>query len=382
MKQLLVVVLTLFFLAALACDSEGTNVSGNGDGDDVAEGGGDDTPGGGSEDGGADTEPVDDGPPFDDTLAWKVLNPGEKEMWNAMTGIANEDGSYSVFVAGGFGAVMWYNSQSGKWHHINLAQSEEVKSIWAASEDYIAVAGEDGLLKRYYDYSGAGTLEWYNDDLSSGLNSTLESLHGHDKDNLWAVGEAGGVLQLSGDAWKKWSPAEMGVSDSPPPDFNAVLALGPDKALITGDGLIVEYNAGTFTVNDTEFADYKLRVLHMAPDAIWMGADKGSLFKQLPDGTFEKHVANVYSQFRTLWSSPEGVVYAAGSQNPNIWSYDGNADDSWDFLEVASPKFIEDSYPDHLVDPASRITGIWGTGGQNIYACSKEKQVLHYAVHK
>jgi hypothetical protein len=380
MKQLFTSALALFFLSAMACDTEGTNISGNGSDSDIASNGKDVVRGGD-----ASTEEIateDPGPPFNDTLAWKVLDPGEIEMWNTMTGILNDDGSYSVFVGGGFGAVMWYTSAAKKWHHINLAQSVEVKSIWAASEDYIVIAGEDGLLKRYFDFSGSGSLEWYNDDLSTGLSTSLESIHGHDKDNIWAVGEAGGVLQFNG-SWKKWTPAEVGVPDSPAPDFNAVLALGPEKALIAGDGILVEYSAGTFTVNDTEFADYKIRALHLAPDAIWLGADKGTLFKQLPDGTFEKHQANVYSQFKALWTSPEGVLYAAGTQtDPTVWLYDGNSEDSWDYLAVESPKFIKDAHPDLRIDPASRVTGLWGTGEQNIYACTKEKQVVHYAVHK
>ena len=380
MKRFITMALVLFFLSAMACDTEGTNISGNGDDPDVGSHTGPDVVG--SDAVPEETAVEDPGPPFNDTLAWKVLDTGEKEMWNTMTGILNDDESYSVFVAGGFGTVMWYTSTSKKWHHINLAQTVEVKSIWAASEDYIVIAGENGLLKRYFDFSGSDTLEWYNDDLSTGLPTSLESVHGYDKDNIWAVGEGGGVLQFNG-AWKKWTPAEIGVPDSPAPDFNAVLVLGPEKALIAGDGLLVEYNAGTFTVNQTDFADYKLRVLHLAADAIWLGADKGTLFKQLPDGTFEKHQADVYSQFKALWSSPNGVLYAGGTQpTPTVWTYDGNAEDKWVFLAVESPKFIKDAHPELRIDPASRLTGLWGTGEQNIYACTKEKQVVHYAVHK
>ena len=77
------------------------------------------------------------------------------------------------------------------------------------------------------------------------------------------------------------------------------------------------------------------------------------------------------------------MLYAAGTApSPTVWTYDGNPDDDWDYLAVESPQFIKDAHPELRIAPASRLTGLWGTSEQNIYACTKEKQVVHYAVHK
>jgi hypothetical protein len=370
--------LFLALLLATACTAEGENVhNGVTDDDSTAA---EDVPGTDGESP-EDVVEVDPGPAFKNILAWKVVNTGEKEVWNTLTGRVTEAG-YEVYVGGGFGTVMWFESAKSKWHHVNLAETLSINGLWTDGPDYIAVCGEDGLLKRYYDFSRSGNPDWYNDDLSTGVDSELDSIHGYDRENLWAVGKSGAAVKFDGENWTSFTPAEMGLPNDPAPDLAAVLVLGPEKALIGTEGKLISYDAGAFTANDTDFAGYKLRALLETKDAVWVAADKGTVFRSDGNGGWEKHQANVYSQFKTLWLSPDQVLYAGGTQtDPTVWLYDGNPDDNWDYLAVESPKFIKDSYPEYRVDPQSRITGIWGTDSQNIFVCTKEKQVVHYAIH-
>jgi hypothetical protein len=375
MKRLLPLFLLLFVTAA--CDGEGQNVH-NGTNPDSEQ------PADTTYIGDATDEdiPVEDpGPPFNNQLAWKLLDPGAIEVWNTLTGYTYEDGAYEVYVAGGFGAVAWYDSRDKKWRHANLPETLSINSLWTDGADYIVVAGEDGLLKRRFDFAQNGSLDWYNDDLSTGVDTELEALHGYDRENIWAVGKNGVMIQFGDDSWTVHEPTAAGLPTNPSPDLTAVLAMGPQKALITMEGTLITYDAGAFTKDETTFAGYKLRAIYDSGDAVWIAADKGTVFKSV-DGGWEKHQANVYSQFKALWQSPEGVLFAAGTQtDPTVWTYDGNDQDNWDYVPVESPKFIKDSFPQLRIDPASRITGIWGTSDENAYVCTKEKQVVHYAIH-
>jgi len=377
--------LALLFFAYLGCDTEGQNLPSRGD--DVVDSGGKDHAG--RDDLTEDAEPQDDGPAFDNQLGWKVLNPGVNQTWNSLTGVTLPGGGYRLY-AGGFGIVVRFDGK--KWQTYDVEKSVVVSSIWAQSEEYLVVCGEEGLLKRRFDWKGNGNLDWYNDDEETGVNTDLKSVHAYDKDNIWAVGVNGTVLQYSEETWKKWEPEETGLigSGTPPsyPDMLSVLVLGPHKAMIVGEGMLVTYDAGAFTIDDTTFADYELSVVYAASGTAWLGADKGTVFELKGGDTWEEHNPNVYSKFDSMWMSSAGKLYVAGPDiDGEIWSYDGNPEDNWEYLSVESPKFIQDKRavnkvdPQNRVAPMSRISGIWGTGDENLFVCTKEKQIIHYAVH-
>jgi len=74
-------------------------------------------------------------------------------------------------------------------------------------------------------------------------------------------------------------------------------------------------------------------------------------------------------------------VYAAGNPPPStLWTFDGNKNDEWSAVPVESPKFIKDVYPTRI-NAQGRVSGIWGTDAENVFVVTKEKQVLHFAVH-
>jgi len=328
---------------------------------------------------GEETQQSDPGPPFNDTLGWKVLDTGEDVAWNTLFGISNSDVDWQVYVGGAMGTVAWYDGPKAKWHHLNLASSSEVRGIWAASKDYIVVCGEAGLLKRYHDFSGGGEPDWYSDDLSLGTLAEFEAVAGFDAEHFWAVAKDGIIYQYNDGNWKLWKAEDIGLSQMPP-DLYAAAALGPTKAVFAGDEIVVFQDGETFTYNKSGFIGYKVRSMAVRDGVYWFGADKGTVLKHL-DGKVEKHQPDAYSHFSALWIAPDGDIYAAGGKTSAIvWKYDGNPKDSWDYLAVESPKFINDKYPDRI--PAQvRLSGIWGTGDENIFVSTKEKHIIRYAVH-
>jgi len=368
-----------FFLIAtlllLGCPEESYNVA-NGNGDDDTREEGDVR---GTEDGAGDLQAVDNGPPFNNTLGWKVLNTGQSETWNTIWGVNLEGGDYQVFVGGALGTVMYYASADDRWHQINLATSLNVNSVWATDATYIVIAGEGGLLKRYFKF--ADKPDWYHDDMTTGVFQDLNSVSGCSKDAIWAVGAHGTILRFDGNEWTKVDAAQVGLGNDPP-DLFAVKVLTPEHVIFGGKGKLVHYENGEWFVDHSNFALNEVRGIYAEGDQLWIAAGKGTLYRRKEGHFYEKHQPNVYSLFDSIWISQSGLVYAgASSPPPIVWTYDGNDKDNWEDLAVEPPGFIKEKNPGRII-PNTRVSGIWGTGDENIFVCTKEKQVIRYAVHE
>ena len=375
MRKLLA--LTCLLMLAAGCPADGANV-GPGDNDWTPV----DPDAGGDAPAAEDAQKKDSGPPFDSQLGWKVVDIGESETWYDLMG-AEAGGDYEVFLSGGLGAVAWYHSAKDEWNHINLAQSVEVTGVWATSHEYVVICGEGGLLKRYYDWKKNGVLDWYDDDLSTGINADLEDVWGTGPDDLWVVGTEGAILHWDGTDWNQHTPSELGIG-TPAPDLAAVYTPEPGTAYIGGDEIFITYKDGVFTVDFDVVGAYRIRSIYGAAGKVWVGAEKGTVLELQPDGTFSplSPITNPGTMVNALWYSPGGTLYAGGGQPfAMLWQYDAGTD-SWDYLQVKSPSFIkQDGEPFNRVSAQARISGIWGTDDENIFVVTKEKQVVHYAVH-
>jgi len=199
-------------------------------------------------------EDQDTGPSFKDTLGWKALDVGESAVWTSIHGTKLTSTRYQVFLAGFMGTLVWYDSKTKAWTVVDTGETLELASVWASSDKYIAVCGEDGLLKRRYDFSATGNPQWYNDDLTTGISTYLESIHGSDDDNLWSVGEEGVILQLEDGSWTNHAPSTVGIAWNPAPDLHSVYVVSPTEATIVGDGVLILYKDGEFTVLNEPFA--------------------------------------------------------------------------------------------------------------------------------
>ena len=332
------------------------------------------------------TDPVDTGPSFGSIIGWKVVNVGEKEVWNDIYGIDLGGGKYQLYLAGGLGAVVWHDSASNKWTSLNLGANVEVKSIFAISPEYIAICGEGGLVKRYFDWTTTGKASWTND--TSGIAHDLEAIHGTSADDIWAVGLEGSVVHFADGAWQHIQAGSLGLTGTPLPDLLAVFSVSPNKTYIGGDGVFIVYEDGLFTINPTtSFEGYEIRNIQKLGDKLWVAAgktgDEGNVYEMKDDGSFTLHEPNTYSPFKAIWISPQsGKVYAAGAHPPpTVWVFDGNDTDSWEYLPVESPTFIKQAYPDRIF-ANSRISDMWGVADDDFFVTTKEKQLVHYALHE
>ena len=331
---------------------------------------------------------LDSGPKFGNVLGWKVVNVGEKEVWNDIYGIDLGGGKYQLFLAGGLGSVLWFDSAKNKWTSVNIGANVDVKSIYAVSPEYMAICGEGGLVKRYFDWKTVGQPEWYDDNLEMGISADLEAIHGTGTDDIWAVGLEASVVHFADGAWQHIQAGNLGLTGTPPPDLHAVLSVSPNKTYIGGDGVFIVYEDGLFSINPkTSFEGYEIRNIQKLGDKLWIAAgkagDEGNVFEMKEDGSFALHEPNTYSPFKALWISPtSGKVFAAGAHPPpTLWVFDGNDKDSWDYLPVESPTLLKQRYPERIL-PNSRVSDMWGIDDQNLYVTTKEKQVIHYALHE
>lgn len=331
-------------------------------------------------------DPVDTGPSFGNIIGWKVVNVGDNEVWNDMYGIDLGGGSYQLYLAGGLGAVKWFSSAGGVWTSLNLGSNVEVNSVYAVSPEYVAICGEGGLVKRYFDWTTTGEPSWTND--TSGLTQDLEAIHGTSQDDIWAVGAEGSVVHFADGAWQHVQPGAIGLTGTPPPDLLSVYSVSPNKTYIGGEGVFILYEDGLFSINtDPIFTEYEVRNIQVLGGKLWVAAgksgDEGNVYEMKEDGSFALHEPNTYSPFNAIWISPSsGKVYAAGEHPPpTVWVFDGNDTDSWDYLPVEPPTFIKQAYPDRI-SPNSRISDMWGVDDENFYVSTKEKQIIHYALHE
>jgi hypothetical protein len=374
-----------------ACTTEGENLTENHNGD----GGGREEDlrapldGAGEDGAGGPIEKVE--PYFKGVKGWRVLSCPASDAWQDMDGVTLSGDAYRFYVAG-FGRFVQFNGT--QWDEHDIGQGALISSIWVESAGFMVIAGDLGLLQQITLKENSGKPDVTID--STGLvDQDLTAVHGFDKEHVWAVGKEGAIVELVGGVWTPHKPEELGFTKDNAPDFSAVVVISPDEALIAGDSLVVHYKGGTATVDSTTFAKsgtlpaaYELGGLEVAGSTVWLAASMGRIFKWNPTGAWEPHQANPYSHFEEFWLSPSGKLYAVGSDpDPVVWAYtEGAADLSWENSPVETPdvvseKRIEKDLSPDRVPPTSRISGIWGTGDDNYFVCTREKQIIHYAVH-
>ncbi len=323
---------------------------------------------------------LDTGPSFGGVLGWKVINVGRPNTsWSALHGHAKGDGSYVVGAAGLLGEVLIYDSKAGLWKDISIEKELPLTGIWVGGDDYVAVCGDGGILRRYYRSSGADEATWHADDYQTGVTKDLTAVHGYDKDHLWAVGAQGTMLRLEDGIWKKVPVESAGVSPETAPDLYAVWVDEPNWAFAGGAGQLFQYRDGVLTTFSGIFTGVKILGIYRAPNKdIWIGADKGRVYRILLDGTVVP-LANptVYSLFRAIWPSPAGNIFIGGDNFPlTVWKTPAQGTVVWSEFPVMSPV----SHPDR-VNGQGRISGLWGVSEEDLFLCTRERQILHYAYH-
>lgn len=320
------------------------------------------------------------GPVFGGEYGFKRLLNEETVSWNAIHGATVGDRTF-VGVAGTLGTVWVLDETMQRWEHLPLDTGAELKGIYVADGDNVAICGQDGLLRRHMVRTEGAEPIWFLDDASTGVTSLLNDIHGVDIRHMWAVGDAAVALSLSGDSWTLHSKTELGLSADSTASLLTVFMVSENEVYIGGEGVLIHGLDGVYTANTTDFEGYTLYDIFVANGEVWVGANNASIFHILEDGTVKRHQPNMYSQFRALWVGPSGLVLAAGYMPPPImWRYDGNEQDLWTSESVESPMRIEDLYPDRI-DPTARIQGLWGRTYEDYFLCTHTGQVIQYALH-
>jgi len=357
-------------LAAPGCDTQGvpfvpTDTVGV---DTAADSAAADTPGG-----------LDTGPPWDwwdgDLLVWRAEQIPLQEVFHDISGV-EDDAGYAVFVVGFRGAVVRYDSAEGMWADVSPATNRSVEGVWAAGPDLTWICGEQGLLMRYQAPPGATYPEWV-DETDPLREETLRDVHGSGPDDVWAVGDGGLVLRNQGDGWVEIPSADLRIPDTLSGDLNAVYARGPDDVWIAGQGTVIRWNGIEWGRQDVSESDDFLSVTG-SEDYIWIGSDAGYLWRF--DGeTWMKKSPAVYYDYDAIWVDDDGTVYATGedpSPQSIIWV---GLEEPSEQLDVASPDGVPEQW---AVTQNSLVTGLWGRGSEDLFACTRQQQILRYAKHR
>ena len=361
--------LVFLLLSTSACDSQGVDyVPPDGVGADTGPGA--DTPDAG---GGVDAGPGEDWW-SGGVLGWRADEIPIQEAFFAISGVDNGPG-YMVYVGGFRGAVLRYDSATEAWADVSPTTTKAIRGIRAMGPEQVIICGDEGLLMRYEAPPGATYPEWT--DASDPLRKeTLHAVHGTGPDDLWVVGDDGLVLHNTGAGWEQVPKTDLGLEEGDTRSLNAVWALAPDDVLVGGERWLTRWDGTTwnkvFSPGDTFLA--------MAGNGphLWIGSDGGYLWHWNGE-TLVKKYAPVYYDYDSIWVAEDGRVFATG-ENPSpqsiVWYGTG---EPWDQLEVMSPEDLPEPWS---VQSNSLITGLWGRSPDDLFACTQQQQVLHYALHQ
>ncbi len=359
----------LLLAAASACDSQGVDyVPPDGVGADTGPNADIDAFGG-----------SDAGPGEDwwsgGVLGWRAEEIPIREAFFAISGVDNGPG-YVVYVAGFRGAVLRYDSATGVWTDVSPTTTKAIRGIWAVGPKQVFICGDEGLLMRYEVPPGATYPEWT--DASDPLpKETLHAVHGTGPDDVWVVGDNGLVLRNQGAGWVSIPKADLLIPEDDTSDLHAVYARAPDDVLVSGEGMVIWWNGTEWDQRDVEPSHGFLSIAG-AGDQIWVGSDGGYLWSVF-EGVWSEKPAPVYYDYDAIWVAADGRVFATGehpSPQSIIWN---GAGEPWDQLDVVSPEDLSEPWS---VTPKSQITGLWGRSPEDIFACTQQQQILHYAMHQ
>lgn len=329
----------------------------------------------------------DMGPPFGGVQGWKVLNVRKPNTsWTDLSGADLGNGAYQVFAVGQLGEVVIYDSRSDSWEDASLTSKVPLSGVWGVSDEFLVIVGDKGLLRRYSDDLNAGQSSWKADDFGLGLTADMKAVHGLSKNLVWAVGAKGTVMIWDGSSWNAFAG---GIAPQPAtaPTFNGVYVLSENDALVSADGALYRLMGGVlaqYTLPKLAGASMSA-ILVDGNNRAWVGADMGKTFHiDLSTQANDTNSPTSYSNVRSFCLLPTGQLFAGGDNLPlMLWELPdvSSPGTAWTPHPIESPDFIDEKYPGRITDQA-RIVGIWGTSADNMYVATREKKILHYAVHE
>lgn len=216
---------------------------------------------------------------------------------------------------------------AGGWDEAFPAEESGAQSgVWGSGPDDVYVVGgfpEQGSITRY---DGSG---WAEVDIPE--VPLLVWVYGFSADDVWTVGEGGGVLHKTGGAWER---VDVGTTE----DLWGVWGEAPDDLWIVGgdvsvgDPLLIHYDGSTFTPvaldasqNDrgarSIFKVFGIdgRTFAVGQNGLMIEWD-GSAWVQLAAG------ADADQDFVSLWATELGDLRAVGGRSgARLSTFDGTA---------------------------------------------------------
>jgi hypothetical protein len=137
------------------------------------------------------------------------------------------DGDSSGWIVGMDGVILEYRNPTTWTPYFESVAEENLLSVWGADADHVWAVGEAGTL---LEFDGG---EWgHAPPPVGGVPVALRGVHGTSADDVWAVGTLGTILHWDGSAWDE---VESGDSFS----LNDVWAVSTERAWAVGTGGVV-----------------------------------------------------------------------------------------------------------------------------------------------
>jgi len=246
--------------------------------------------------------------------------------------------------------------------------------VWASSPDDVFVLGHTGSAirggfddRRIMHFDGTA----WSDQMDSGVSEHLKAIWGSGRNDIFAVGDQGAIVQYDGTRWAAMEPADKRTTLR---DLNAVWGRSESEVYAVGDfGTILHYDGTRWAVmpSDTD--------LHLY--GVWGDADCNQLYAVGAAGTilvyfnnrWHKMVAKTKAQLTGIWGLPCGKgIFAVGAPRADrqgvirytILRFDGK---QWSLMDTPA------------VEPGKgKLHAVWGSSGTDVFAVGADGVILHF----
>jgi hypothetical protein len=237
----------------------------------------------------------------------------------------------------------------GSWSFPStIAEISELRAVVGLSRDNVWAVGAAGGMAR-----------WSSDTWSPVQSSVTVDLNAvwNDGSTLWAVGVAGTVLSWDGREASA-SPSSEIVSDV---DLNAVWGTGSGDIWIAGDAATLLHRDGDgwsqVTLGELIASDVDFEAMTGDADHIWLAASDGSLLR-FENGEWDR-AAQGADRLSSAWSDETGEVWAVGDRGASVHF----GDQTW----VTSNEPV-----------TADLFGVWGSATNDVWAVGDAGSVLHW----
>lgn len=231
-----------------------------------------------------------------------------------------------------------------------LPQGNAVRGVWSASASEIFAVGDNGTIL----FSNGATWQL----MESASHSDLEGVWGTSSSNVYAVGSDGVILRYDGNSWL------LDHIDLEGERLFTVWGSSADDVYAGGQGgQILHWNGADWRVQQSGSTSQISSIFGFSGDEIYSVDWSSAVLKGDNTGwsQFKKFDDTNY-MFNAIWGSSGSDLYVAGvpfGGNCQMFHYDGT---DWDC--------IDDIY--------TKISSMWGTSVNNIYAVGEKGKIYRY----